>query len=112
MLMWEQPPSAVPGSKIRLSGLKNRAALDGQPRAAVPHKSQFFYRNLLICIDAHFAGNLHCLFSDLTRRQLCMLGESLRCGLRIRAAAADSCIPAVRLDHAALATQQKSLFFI
>ena len=67
---------------MRLSGLKNRAALDGQPRAAVPHKSHFFYRNLLIRIDAHFAGNLHCLFSDLTRRKLCMLGESLRCGLR------------------------------
>src|SRR5439155_22947533 len=73
-------------SRPRLSG---RAELDkplsktrrlasaGQPRAAVRARSHLFYRNLLIGIDADFASNLHCFFSDLARRKLRVIRQSL-----------------------------------
>ncbi len=77
-----------------------------------PHKSQLFYRNLVIRIDAHFAGDLHRLFRDLPRQQLGVLQQRLRCRLGLRPAAADGRNPAVRLYHISLTTKQEGLLFI
>src|SRR5205823_14725909 len=108
-------------SRPRLSG---RAELDkplsktrrlasaGQPRAAVPARSQLFYRNLLIGIDADFASNLHCFFGDLARRKLRVIRQSLGRRLRKWAATADSCDAAIRLDDVSLSAQHERLFFV
>jgi hypothetical protein len=39
---------------------------------------EFLYRHFLIGIDAHFAGNLHCLFSDRARGKLRVVSKRLR----------------------------------
>src|ERR1700693_4113089 len=56
-------------------------------------------RHLIICIDAHFARNLHCFFGDLVGRQLGVFGQGLRGRLGIGPSAADGGDAAVRLDH-------------
>src|SRR6185437_5427358 len=71
-----------------------------------------FDRYLLICIDAHFACNLHCFFSNLPGRKLGMLGQRLGGGLGIGSSAANGRNSRVRLDHIALAAEQKRLLFI
>src|SRR5581483_8900359 len=73
---------------------------------------QFFYRHLLICIDAHLTGNLHCFFSDRAGWELRVLGKGLGRCRSIRTAAADCRNSAVGLNHIALTAQQKCLLFV
>src|SRR5262252_2701554 len=73
---------------------------------------KLFYGDLVVSIDAHFARNLHGLLGDLTGGKLGMLGQSLGCGLRVRAAAADGGDSRVGLDDVALSAQQKRLLFV
>src|SRR5438552_8370049 len=73
---------------------------------------QFFYRHLIIGIDAHFAGNLHCFFGNLTCRKLGMFGQRLGGCLSIRAATSNCSYSGVGLNHVALAAEQERLFFV
>src|ERR1039458_4359105 len=70
---------------------------------------QLFNRDVIVGKDADLAGNFHGLFSDLARRQSCVLGERRRGGGRIRASATDGGDAGVRLNHVALSADEKSL---
>src|SRR5581483_4340085 len=75
-------------------------------------RSQFFYRHLVIRIDAHFTGNLHGFFANLPGRQLRVLGKGLGGGFGKWAATANGGNSAIRLNYIALAAQQEGLFLV
>ncbi len=74
--------------------------------------SQFLDRYLVIGIDAHPAGNLHCFFGYFSRRELGVIGQGLCRCLGKRAAGADRRNAGIGLDHVSLAAQQEGRFLV
>src|SRR6185312_13478032 len=73
---------------------------------------KFLDRDLVIGVDAHFAGDLHSFLGHLTGGELSVVAERLGSRLGIGAAAADSGDAAVGLDNVALTAEQKCLLGI
>jgi hypothetical protein len=73
---------------------------------------QFFNRYRVICIDAHFAGNLHRLFGNFAGGEFGVRCQRLGGGLGVRASAADGSYSTIGLDHVALSAKQKSLLLV
>src|SRR5271166_3480261 len=71
--------------------------------------SQLFDRNLVIGIDADFAGNLHGFFGDLPRRQLRVLEQRRGGGGGERPTTANGGDAGIGLDHVALSADEKRL---
>src|SRR5215471_19707579 len=73
---------------------------------------QFLDRYLVICIDAHPAGNLHSFFSNLARGELRVVGQCLRGSLGKWASRAYGRNSGVGLDYVTLPAQQEGLFLV
>src|SRR5512140_3234465 len=91
---------------VRCSGRIDRSVVLANDQGPTTNDAlQLFYRHLVIGIDAHLAGNLHCFFANLAGCKLRMLGKGLGRGFGERASAANGGNATVRLDHVALAAE-------